>query len=1045
MTRGRNFLLDQELDDMKIKLAIWLSVFILITLINFIFVKQAFAITAPVGQWEFNESEGTTAVNTGTTGSAINANLAGGAIFSTGKQEGSIYTDGGATGTYATIPDNAAIDFDYNQNFTISFWIKDGSGNINCDAIVEKWDNNGAAVGYSFAFRWSTSGKMFFLRYDNAATRHNPGVLSQSSINDGNWHYVAAVKSGSNLYLYIDGNLESSSTDTTVSTTTNSYPVYIGKRGGTETCNWQGNLDSLRIYNYALTESQIYNDDYSNCLFPMTGNAAISGSCGGVASIADIDGVDDGIDNNHNTAVLGVAANSTLTIGPGKIIGFGSLDLSAAGGTIFLAEQNGDKASLQKGHIWVNDADGDGYAASNPPVRVISQTKPPNTNLRTVLSGATDQIPFATGGNVTQNGSSRIHTFTSVGSDSLVFTDGGSVQYLIVAGGGGGGGSGSTTQSGGGGGAGGVLSNSSYVVSSGSKTVVVGGGGNGEPSCQNSGASYNGSPGGNSSFNSIVATGGAGGGCGGAGWGLNGGSGGGDGRNATGNTYRQGIAGQGSNGGTGYTGTLGTSGAGGGGGAGGVGGNGSSTIGGAGGIGVSNSISGSSLFYGGGGGGARYSGSGGAGGSSIGGDGASNGAAGGNATANRGGGGGGAAGGTYSSTYSGGNGGSGIVIVSYVPKPKSSDYVPPAVAQVGATMGTFSTTSQTQLPVTRRYPQVENLNTWVYLLGGYNDSATWYDTVYKSTIDGSGNIGAWTSLAQTLPTASGYAGRGLGTSVIATGINGSNNYIYYIGGTNPNNTARTDVFYSQIDSSGNLVGWNTTTSLPVNTKQAGKFPGSVFITIDSTHHYVYLIGGGGWTAAGDSNAYANVYRSQITEATGALGTWTAVNSLPAARYAAATTTYKSVGGTNYIYVISGVDVNGNGTNTVYIGTVASDGSVTWTTSGTTYNTCSRVGAKVIGTNIFTFGQYAQTTTVKKAPITDATGAVGAFSTTGTSQLAETNYNIDPIYYNNSVYVIGGSGTNSRQDVYRSIMSGGGASSNIDCQDSNASVYPGVGC
>lgn len=220
---------------------------------------------------------------------------------------------------------------------------------------------------------------------------------------------------------------------------------------------------------------------------------------------------------------------------------------------------------------------------------------------------------------------------------------------LIVAGGGSGGGS-----TGGGGGAGGVVFAPDVSVAVGSYPVVVGAGG-AVPGNQLPGRN-----GENSSFNGIVAIGGGGGGysAGGTsgGPGQPGGSGGG------GQTYfgafppGSGTSGQGNNGGT----LAGVAGSTGGGGAGGAGSNiGTANNGGAGGVGISNSITGTAVFYGGGGGGggaaiagAGGNGGGGAGGTTVGSAGA----------ANTGGGGGGGW------PYAGGNGGaggSGVVVISY--------------------------------------------------------------------------------------------------------------------------------------------------------------------------------------------------------------------------------------------------------------------------------------------------------------------------------------------------------------------------------------------
>jgi len=202
----------------------------------------------------------------------------------------------------------------------------------------------------------------------------------------------------------------------------------------------------------------------------------------------------------------------------------------------------------------------------------------------------------ASGGSVTTVGGNEIHTFTTVGTSTLVVNQSITAQVLIVAGGGGGGDSG-VGRSGGGGGAGGVVYYSSVVIPPGSYTVTVGGGGGGS-------SSGNGSNGGNSSVSGLSLTTAVGGGGGIASTTAStGGSGGGKWHQSN-SGASTGTAGQGNAGGNGLDGGgSGPWAGGGGGGAGAVGGNASSGGAGSGGIGVQYSISGTATYYGGGGGG----------------------------------------------------------------------------------------------------------------------------------------------------------------------------------------------------------------------------------------------------------------------------------------------------------------------------------------------------------------------------------------------------------------------------------------------------------
>jgi Concanavalin A-like lectin/glucanases superfamily len=249
---------------------------------------------------------------------------------------------------------------------------------------------------------------------------------------------------------------------------------------------------------------------------------------------------------------------------------------------------------------------------------------------------------YATGGTVTSSGNNRIHTFTTVGSQTFTVLQILTAQVLIVAGGGAGGAWGGA----GGGGAGGLVYLSSVTLTPGTYTVTVGNGG--------STTSANGD---NSVFSTYTAIGGGGGATNSIG--NTGGSGGGSQSPNPLAIGGSGTPGQGNNGGIASV-VAPAYGGGGGGGAGGVGQDGSGTSGGNGGVGLQYSISGTPTYYAGGGGGAG--GTGGTGGLGGGGNSSQTSPAV-SATPNTGGGGG--ACGTVGGVA--GSGGSGIVIISYYP------------------------------------------------------------------------------------------------------------------------------------------------------------------------------------------------------------------------------------------------------------------------------------------------------------------------------------------------------------------------------------------
>jgi hypothetical protein len=271
-------------------------------------------------------------------------------------------------------------------------------------------------------------------------------------------------------------------------------------------------------------------------------------------------------------------------------------------------------------------------------------------------TGTTAGTPFANGSTVYTFTTTANTTSTSLFTVTPNFT--GTITYLVVAGGGAGSDDGTTTNGNGGGGAGGYLTGTLSVSNGVSYSVQVGGGGVGV-----TGQSSAPTAGGNSIFASITSYGGGRGGYYSGQAGGPGGSGGGGG--ATNGGSGLGTSGQGNNGGSGGSSTGG----GGGGGAGGVGANGSGGSGGNGGAGLSNTISGATLYYAGGAGGSpgglgnnglgTLFGGGGNAASSSGGNGVTG-------TSGTGGGGGASVAGPSSpSNNTSGSGGSGIVILRF--------------------------------------------------------------------------------------------------------------------------------------------------------------------------------------------------------------------------------------------------------------------------------------------------------------------------------------------------------------------------------------------
>lgn len=97
--------------------------------------------------------------------------------------------------------------------------------------------------------------------YFNCSFWGDPGSQSSSAYTDGNWHFYACTfdVSTKKMTAYIDG-LSVGSGNTTGTLSDSGYGT-IGAvySFGSYTAFWPGTLDDVRVYNRALSASEVYN------------------------------------------------------------------------------------------------------------------------------------------------------------------------------------------------------------------------------------------------------------------------------------------------------------------------------------------------------------------------------------------------------------------------------------------------------------------------------------------------------------------------------------------------------------------------------------------------------------------------------------------------------------------------------------------------------------------------------------------------------------------------------------------------------------------
>jgi|GEM_PF-1423967 len=161
---------------------------------------------------------------------------------------------------YVSVPHHSEFDFEYNDSFTISTWMKSNSL-ANDDFLIAKQLNSGIYNGYSISK--DTSGKIYFSLVGTGS--NYASIKTDTGITDTNWHHIVAVHDGTGntngMKLYVDGIQKATTINGSNNlggrTIRNTVPVTFGSRdtGGVP---FNGYLDEIRITARELSAEEIY-------------------------------------------------------------------------------------------------------------------------------------------------------------------------------------------------------------------------------------------------------------------------------------------------------------------------------------------------------------------------------------------------------------------------------------------------------------------------------------------------------------------------------------------------------------------------------------------------------------------------------------------------------------------------------------------------------------------------------------------------------------------------------------------------------------------
>jgi hypothetical protein len=303
-----------------------------------------------VGYWKFDEGVGTTAKDS--SGNGNDGTLTNGPLWSSTVNATTTYSNIYSLdfdGTNDYVDAGSSVDDSLDTEYSLSAWIYATDLSNEPQVLL-----NRIAAPVLFHMSVSPAGSGAFVIRNNSSLLVD-AVTPDSSVTTNNWHHLVGVRNGNDLSIYLDGVHHETDTGSLGSGISHDSTTYIGRYSANENYNFTGKIDEVRIYNKALTASEVSNlanGRYANgtsstATFTLGGNLDVNGSfnidsgtidtssyTADFASLVTLSGGDGSYTGGSGmqTFSSGITiASSTFTGGSGKIDVNGNLTIS--GGT----------------------------------------------------------------------------------------------------------------------------------------------------------------------------------------------------------------------------------------------------------------------------------------------------------------------------------------------------------------------------------------------------------------------------------------------------------------------------------------------------------------------------------------------------------------------------------------------------------------------------------------------------------------------------------------------------------------------------------------
>jgi len=152
---------------------------------------------------------------------------------------------------FIEIPNSEMFDFDENQDFAVSFWVKVADQQMDVDTSDNDIISNQKSKHHDHIYAAQFDGY-------RSGCRGATSLQTKLGTKDQNFKHILLNVGGGKFYFYIDGKLKRRKGSNVFCSAKNDAPIRFGKRGGSEFQNhFTGSLDNVAFYNRALTEDEI--------------------------------------------------------------------------------------------------------------------------------------------------------------------------------------------------------------------------------------------------------------------------------------------------------------------------------------------------------------------------------------------------------------------------------------------------------------------------------------------------------------------------------------------------------------------------------------------------------------------------------------------------------------------------------------------------------------------------------------------------------------------------------------------------------------------